>query len=331
MAATKGRTVPASIETAQVIDVHPESYTVSVVTQFTQKAIVELAFASPYHHFANGEGIFFMPEVGSLCWVCFPSDGGKPFVLAWAPARDKDDTLRSNRPTLNPGDIFLGTRDENQIILRRGGVLQIAGGPLCQRLFIPVNNTISDFCENFGLHALGGDLEWTVERAETTTDGRRPAHLRIKAKEFASDEGYVATLEIGSHGDRDPSILSLNIFESGEKDAAVKVSVLLDKTGNLSFTVKQSVTWTVTQDVVLDVGGNVVVDVPSSKKIQLGKGADEPLVLGNVLKQALTDLATAGMIMSPVGPCTINPTWKSTYVDNPDTNVVSKNKFTKRD
>jgi hypothetical protein len=227
------RIVPAHVETGQVIDVDIEMHSVTVVTQYTQKPLVGVAFATPYQHFTNGEGIYFMPEVGSLVWLCWPSDGSRPFVMGWAPARGEDGGLRANKMALNPGDIYLGTRDENFIILRRGGILQIGGGPLSQRMYLPIENTIKDFCENYGLYSVAGELEWTVDRVETTTDGTRPGRLTIRAREFANDKNPIATLQIGSHKDNTPNILSLNIDESGAEGAAKKqITLELRKDGS---------------------------------------------------------------------------------------------------
>ena len=235
------RITPSYVETGQVIDVDIEMYTVSVSTQYTQKPLTGLAFSTPYQHFSNGEGIYFMPEVGSLVWVCWPSDGSRPFVLGWAPAREDSGGLRANKMSLNPGDIYLGTRDENFIILRRGGILQIGGGPLSQRMYLPINNTIKDFCENYSLFSLAGDLEWTVDRAETTTDGKRPGRLSIKAREFANDPNPVAVLEIGSHKGSAQNILSLVIKASGAKGAATKISLELRKDGSVYWESQNSV------------------------------------------------------------------------------------------
>lgn len=281
MAAPKARLVPSYVETGQVIDVDVEHYTVSVVTQFTQKALTGLAFATPYQHFSNGEGIYCMPEVGSLVWLCFPSDGGKPFVMAWAPAREDNDSLRSNKKDLNPGDIYLGTRDDNAIVLRRGGVVQITGGPLCQRLFLPVNNTISDFCENYGLHTLGGDLEWTVDRSEFDVDGHRAAHLRLKAREYADDAEPIAYLEIGSHTTSKTTILSLTIKESGAKRSASKISLSLGKDGSMTFKLDGAVDWNIGGELKVKASG-VEITSPSTKvngsvevtgSVEVGAGA----------------------------------------------------------
>lgn len=258
------RTVPSSIEKGKVIDVDIETFTLSVVTEMTKKSFMGVPFATPYQHYANGEGIYFMPEVGSICWLCWPSDNpSRPFVIGWAPAREENGSLRSKKMQLNPGDIYLGTRDENFLILRRGGIVQVGGGPLCQRIFMPINNVINDYCENYGLHALGGDLEWTIVRPEATTDGKRPALLSLKAREFANDAAPIAVLEIGSssgtvsengsHKRDGKNILSLAIKESGAKGAATQISLEFRKDGSAEWSFKKSVKWTVAENLTIDV------------------------------------------------------------------------------
>jgi hypothetical protein len=214
-------------------------YTVAVAAIFAKKVLTNISFAVPYAHPANGEGIYFMPEVGSICWICEPSDGNKPFVIGWG-ALPMDGDYRNSKMSLNPGDIYLGTRDENFLILRRGGVVQIGGGPLSQRMFIPLNNTIKDFCENYSLFSLAGDFEWTVSRSENDTNGKRPAHVVLSARQFADDPKPIARLEIGSHGPDPETILSLSIADSGAKGQVVKFSLKLDKSGNLKMTAEKA-------------------------------------------------------------------------------------------
>lgn len=236
---------PAFILEARILDVNIDRYTLTVSPQFVRNPQSDIPFSVPYQHFTNGEGIYFMPEVGSLCWLCYTSQGGKPVVLGWSSAMTEDGSFKANKQNLNPGDIYLGTRDENFLILRRGGVVQIGGGPLNQRIFLPVNNTIKDFCENYGLHTLGGDLEWTVRRTEETTDGHRPSSLRVAARQFADDAGPIAEMEIGSHDGDDTSIVSLLIRDSGDPSAAKKIEVYLRKTGDVEWVVQGNVSWDV--------------------------------------------------------------------------------------
>lgn len=100
-------------------------------------------------------------------------------------------------------------------------------------------------------------------------------------------------------------------------------------------------------------GGDTVVQALAGKKLHLlsdtkillGKGAAdpmEPLVLGNVLLNALTDIINAFLNAPQVGltafgPAFLDPTLrtalmqaKTTYVTNASTNVVSQIGFTER-
>src|SRR4051812_45939524 len=108
MAPVRSGTTPARIHQAKVLDVNVANWTLSVHTEFTQKPLTDIPFAVPYMHPNNGEGIYFMPEVGSICWLCEPSDGGKGFIIAWAPPSvDGPAQFRGHRQDLNPGDIYL--------------------------------------------------------------------------------------------------------------------------------------------------------------------------------------------------------------------------------
>lgn len=267
------RLVPSYVESGKVVDVDVETFSLTVVTEMTQKSFVGLAFATPYQHYANGEGVYFMPEVGSLVWLCWPSDNAtRPFIMAWAPAREDNGSLRSGKMMLNPGDIYLGTRDENFLILRRGGIVQIGGGPLSQRIFMPINNIIKDICENYSLQSLAGDMDWSINRPEASADGKRPALFSLRAKEYADDSGYVALLEMGSskgnvsengsHTANAQNILSLVVKASGKKGAEKKISLEFRKDGSANWVFEDSVDW--------HVGGDLSIDV--SKKLSLKAG-----------------------------------------------------------
>jgi hypothetical protein len=255
---TRNQTRPALVHHARIIDVDMSTFTVNVATEFTQKLLTNVTFMVPYTHPNNGEGIYFMPEVGSLCWLCEPSDGSMPFILGWVSAQQESD-FSARKQGLNPGDIYLGTRDENFLWLRRGGVVQIGATGICQRIFLPVNNTINDFCENYNLHSLGGDLTWNIQRSENDTTGDRPALFTLAAKQFANDEEAIATLEIGSHGSNDNTILSLSILASGAQGAAEQISLKMDDQGNVTWVVQQNVSYTVSGAFSISVTGDYSV------------------------------------------------------------------------
>lgn len=262
----------------RVIDVDVENYSVSVATVVARKVYTDIPYATPYQHFTGGEGIYFMPEVGSMCWICEPSDHNRPFVLGWAPVRraDNGNDFSSNRMPLNPGDIYLGTRDENFVILRRGGVLQVGGGPLSQRIFMPINNTIKDLCENYSLQTVAGDLNWTVERDETTTTGDRPTSLTVSARMLANDKNPVATLRMGSHvgsGTQSPISsdgnisFSLTIKASGDDGAAVKIKTVLGKDGKAYFEAADDIFIKASKGYTLQASGDI--SISSAKTISL--------------------------------------------------------------
>ena len=242
----------ATVQRARVLDVNVSNYTLVVQTELTQKTLAWVSWSSPYMHPYNGEGIYCMPEVGSLCWLMEPSDGGMPFVVGWTSLPGKDRSHRNRRLDLNPGDIYLGTRDENHILLRRGGVVEIGATPLAQRLFLPINNMIKDLCANYSLQTLGGELKWTVGIPEENSYGDKQTTFTINAKEKATDVEHVATVQIGSHGEGDPTILSLVLRASGEKDAVANLTVTGKKSGDLDLTSKGAITWKVTGDVKVD-------------------------------------------------------------------------------
>lgn len=250
-AVTQAGIVPPTIQKARVLDVDLSHYTLTVATEFAKKPLSGISFATPYQHHNNGEGIYFLPEVGSLCWLCEPSDGSMPFVLAWAAGQDEGD-FRAKKQDLNPGDIYMGTRDENFLVLRRGGVVQIGGSGLCQRMYMPINNLIQDFCENYALHSLGGDLEWSTSIPQGTTDGSRPSLLTLKARAIASDPNPIATLQIGSHPNDNTTTLSLSILESGAQGAQEQISLRLGNDG--------SVQWIVQSDTTFDITGKFLVN-----------------------------------------------------------------------
>ncbi len=256
-AANAGASV-ASIHRCQVVNVNTRDFTVDVrMEAYPFSSHFDIPFMTPYLHQAQGEGIGFMPEVGSNCWVCAPSDQGRDsFVLGWTPVQE-DGTYRGGRELLNPGDIDLRTRDGNFVTLRRGGIVQVGAGPVCQRVFIPIRNIIRDFAENYELSTPAGDLTWNVNRAEDQGDGHRGTLFTIAAKEFSDDPNKdpIAVLKIGSHGEGKDTILSLITRDKG--GGVVKTSLELTKSGSLKWSMKKDLTLEVEGDYTTTVKGKM--------------------------------------------------------------------------
>jgi hypothetical protein len=293
----------ATVQRARVLDVNVTNYTLVVQTELTQKTLAWVSWSSPYMHPHNGEGVYCMPEVGSLCWLMEPSDGGMPFVVGWTSLPGKDRSHRNRRLDLNPGDIYLGTRDENHILLRRGGVVEIGATPLAQRLFLPINNMIKDLCANYSLQTLGGELKWTVGIPEDNSYGDKQTTFTINAKEKATDAEHVATVQIGSHKGDDATILSLVLRASGEKGAVANLTVTGKKSGDLDLTSKGAITWKVTGDVKVD-AQNITLTAKQKASLVGTLVAEMTGGLVNIISKtgAVAVAAAGGMVVSTSGP-----------------------------
>lgn len=291
----------AIVETARIVNVNVQDWTVDVATEHGDKKHFDIQVSTPYLHFFNGEGIYCMPEVGALCWICKPSEGrmSTPFVLGFqAPHDQQFDNFKAGRQSLNPGDIMMRTRDENFLILRRGGVVQIGATPVTQRMFIPVGNIIRDFCESYQLFTFGGELTWNTARKENASDGSALTTFSLKAKEKADEPKHIAELTIGSHGEGDPTTLSIVVRESGAKRALTKVNVVFTKEGDVSWEVTRDYSMRVDRNYSLEVGGDHSTQVSGATSLaSTGKYSVE--TQAKAIMRALSDMelqSTAGKV-----------------------------------
>lgn len=229
----------ALVERARVVTVNIRDYVCDVTTEFTHKNRFDIPFMTPYCNQEQGEGINFMPEVGSMCWICHPSEGGRDaFIMGWTMV-DEGGAYRGGRELLNPGDLHFSTRDGNFVFLRRGGIVQIGSTPVCQRIYLPIRNIMQDFAENYEMHTPAGDLTWTVAREEEDADGHQMCTYTLAVKEFADDpnEDLVGVLKFGSHGEGNETILSLVTRDKG--GGAVQACLEINKAGEVTWNVKK--------------------------------------------------------------------------------------------
>lgn len=285
----------AQVESARVVNVNIEDWTVDCVGGMGT-TWSDLQVMSPYFHYMNGEGIYAQPEVGSMCWVCKPSSGrfATPFVLGFQSINDQDnDGFRGGRQTLNPGDVMLRTRDENFVILRRGGVLQMGATPTCQTMYIPLQNVLKQFCESYQLSTFGGDMLWTTVRDDQTTTGDALTTLYFNVKEKANDKAHVAEIAIGSHGEDDPRTLSMKFNASGEEGADTVVSLEITKEGAVTWAVEDSWILRTKKDIILSSENGVFTaeckgdaTMASSNGDALVKAAQESAIVDG-LKEAI--------------------------------------------
>lgn len=283
------------IETALVTDVNVKKWTVDVMTQHSHKPLFGIPWMEPYLHKETGEGIHYVPEPGTLCLICTPSDGmDNPFILGFLPIPRKGE-YRSNRIQMNPGDIALNGRDGNFVILRRGGIVQVGATPLCQRLNIPINHLIRDVCLNYNLYTGAGELVWEVDR-NRKSGGKTPVRYWLKVKESAEDtqssRPYAAiSLILGSpladtHEDKRDG--AQNLKESGLSSPAAPIieldmtipdtgsfNFVVDRTGNLFVKTTASVGWDVAKDWKMNVAGNRTVTITGTDTVKAERRVEE--------------------------------------------------------
>jgi len=187
----------AFIHEATIVDINMAEWTVDVRTQFDRRFFLGVQVANPYCHPNNGEGIYAFPELGAKCLIAIPSDGPPPVIIGFimpaitigdvgsdevpfgtTPAEGVDasagraiafsgSTYSGGRPRPKPGDIYMKGRDGNFCIMHRGGVLQIGSTALAQRLYIPINNIVTDISQNYHHYNTGGAINWAVSTADS--------------------------------------------------------------------------------------------------------------------------------------------------------------------
>lgn len=339
-------------EECTITNVNRKTFTVTAESRHTAKTIEDIQVLVPYHHYANGEGIHHLPEVGAICLVGWPNDNTPPFVMGYLGAASvqqtadgdperstvaaegsaTDASFRSRRPQLNPGDIAFTTRDENFIILRRGGVVQIGATPVAQRVYIPVLNYIKDFAENYEMHTFGGDVTWTVGRQEDDPSGDAPATYTFHMNEFAQDAKATVRIQhlplggsdkaawqvhIAPQGiDRDDGSVenekySLVITTSGDKTEIIGADRSVHVKGNDELTIDGSRTTDIRGDDVTTARGKIE-SIASGQNVVAGqivkhgsRNASIPHVKGTQLVQFL---ATAVFIVNPTtNTATLSP------------------------
>lgn len=320
------------VESGFIVDVDSR-FTCTVETEHSGKTVPDVHILVPYHH-PEGEGFHYLPEVGSFCYIAWPSDNNPPFVLGYRgvpraisteqdhPHSDEegnppatDVTYQSSRPDLNPGDIALTGRDGNYLYLRRGGILQLGSTPLCQRVYIPVTNLMRDICENHQLLSLAGDVEWSVDRIDSNTDS--PTSYQLRVRDVAQSKDATVMVRHMTTGDPryawEVVVCPQKIDLNGEFSSPT-YHLKVDTEGNVEELV-ESRSLEVAGDDTLKVGGDRVVEAANIKllsdgdailsgqtkavvdavSVKLGEGASYAAVRGDILKALLQiPLAVSG-------------------------------------
>ncbi|WP_394831782.1 hypothetical protein LVJ94_35225 [Pendulispora rubella] len=321
----EGTDAPVIVQ-GRVVNVNLKNWTVDVCSQFDRKRYFDVQVASPYLHYLGGEGIYAVPEIGATCAICVPGDSSPPFVLTFlmpheavnsssseAPdgTRSRGDraqyatdaTFGGGRPIPKLGDIALRTRDGNFVTLHRGGVLQLGATELAQRMFIPLQNLVTDIAENYAMHSAGGSIVWGLQDGPSVQNS--PTQYVHTFRVFANEQYADIRLTVGKvesplaepdggislasgglgSGEGNPVIYELAVSprgfvgESGDAASAGsgKASVLkfvFDRAGNVFFRCAGTVTCSVKKKLVVSCAGGIALSTDGAGSIVTRDGID---------------------------------------------------------
>lgn len=284
----------AVVMAGRVVDVDPLRWTCRVRTEILDKNLYDVQVGGPYLHPLGGEGIYAMPEIGALVWICKPSEGDAPWFIVGYRAYPSRVVANSSdggkpsaaglRPRLAPGDMAILGRERNGVYVRRGQLTEVLGGPLARTIYVGRSATVHTICQTSKLDTFGGSVRWEVDRAEADPDGHQRTRLDLKVKEFADDRSYVARLQVGggleasTEGEPDGGVgtsgaapastevvespvLHLRVYQDGDReetDLSEAASVCLDKDGQVELAAR----------------GTVVVEIRGAKNVTLKLNPD---------------------------------------------------------
>jgi hypothetical protein len=369
---TKTSQDPAWITKGTVTNIDLRNYTVDVVGEYEGDFWEKLQIATPYFHTANGEGIFAMPEVGSICLICQPSDDKTPYILGFigsfelehaktanledraGEAKNEEEetkasvktptsttssgsttqttsgaSARAGRPFLNPGDIMMQTRDQNFLVLRRGGVVQIGATPGCQSIYVPLLNHMRHFAENYDVTTPGGVLSWVVKRVENDPGGKAPVLYRLALRDKAQNDKADIQIRMG-HVDDDiryellvsPEKIKV---EDGSDTGTPKLKMTINKDGDQEFEMKGDLIYDIAGKREIDITGNDTLNVTGIRDVtalSIGHTAKlDTTVKSAARTETYTGFRTINALLHMLGPAPMEPavlggmlaTWLATH------------------
>ena len=207
----------AAIQRGFIVGVNPDKWSMTVQTLYGSRKVFSCPIPSMYAHRNRGEGIHFIPEVGADVWLCFPSEDSRPFPICYIPPPGADGSSKGNRPALTPGSYAMLTRDGNGVKIHRGGLVEIEATPLCKMLFLPREDAIITFAQEWRVETPIGRLHlYTGQPGELPGDyvlGRFHAQF----KQSADQKQYSVDLSIGTDVGVD-GVVQLDVFSDGNAD-----------------------------------------------------------------------------------------------------------------
>lgn len=213
---------PLSVCKGRVMVVNKSNWTCTVLSEHIGP--VEDVPIAPIYIGEAGNGMYYLPEIGSTVWLAHVDQAGW-FILMGAPISvDGDDTeVRDNdtsmgRHEADPGDIVLSGKLGSNLTVRKSGIIEIGASPIAKRFYIPLQNFIRDFCKSYEMISAGGNISIRTNDSDATfgtitesvvsdptspdgiediTIAKTPTKLEMRIKEFAQDKEPVIELQMG--------------------------------------------------------------------------------------------------------------------------------------
>lgn len=153
----------ATIKQGVVLHVDTQAHLATVQLEFDDSPIL-VRLGRPYGHASNGQGIFVLPEVGSVCLVAWPDDGSRPFIVSYVMPPGSGEQLRGGSQDAAPGDIVIAGSERNYVSVDANGVVKVVATDLASMMLFPVENLIRLVFEKFQMLSPGGQLVWINEQ-----------------------------------------------------------------------------------------------------------------------------------------------------------------------
>ena len=234
----------ATIELAKVIAVNPDNWTMTVRTVTHGKTISNIPILSVYLHQKNGEGISFIPEPGCSLYIARPSDSDSFCIpILFGGAADGKASYRSNRSSMNPGDIFLTSRDDNGIRIKRGGTTEVSSSPLAKTVYTYYNNAVTNIAENFYVKSLGSNVDVETDLPEENNQGKFGSRIVLRSREFVDNKKDVVSLSLGRINPTDDIASNVDVYKLsiGEDPDNPTYDLSINKDGDLISSYNNSV------------------------------------------------------------------------------------------
>ena len=212
---------------ARIMAVNKVKWTCTALAEGGTMGAIEDIPINPVLIGPQGQGMYYLPEVGSTVWLAELRVGGF-FVLMGATlpfdgnAEDDTETLDMDhsmaRAQLEPGDIVMTGKPGSQVLVRKSGVVEIGSSYMSKRFYLPLEHFIRDFTKNYEMLSAGGgfsfktneiDQRWgsvtapvvadptSKDGVETVTISKTPTKFQLSIKEFAQDKEPILELQAG--------------------------------------------------------------------------------------------------------------------------------------